>query len=221
MSLLEYLRPFVSDHKWSLFEEIVAKRTRRVTVVLEDLYQSHNASAVLRTCDCFGIQDVHIIENRNAWTTHKDIERGSTKWLTLHRYNDGDQNTEACLDQLAARGYALVATTPKAKMTLEDLPVDRPLALIFGTEKEGISETAIQRSQYQCRIPMYGFTESFNISVAAAVCLHFLRHRLDSSDIDTSLTADETQELLTEWSKRVLRNPERYVEEYHRRKGGR
>ncbi len=217
MDLLHFLRSYVPPNKLKLFDEIIEYRTRHVAVVLEDLFQSHNASAVLRSCDCFGIQDVHVIENRNKWTTHRDIERGSTKWLTVHRYSGEQDNTTRCLDTLSQRGYALVATTPFGGQSLEDIPIDKPLALIFGTEKHGVSQTVINRSDYRCHIPMYGFTESFNISVAAAVCLYALRRRLEESKLPFALNTDEKNELLIEWCKRLLRNPDNFIEEFHRR----
>jgi tRNA (guanosine-2'-O-)-methyltransferase len=96
-SYLEYLLQFVTQNKRNRFEEIIRNRTRHLTVALEDIYQSHNASAVLRTCDCFGIQDVHIIENKYKYTLNPDIALGASQWLCLEKYNQREDNTADCL----------------------------------------------------------------------------------------------------------------------------
>src|SRR5690554_4222659 len=160
---LEYVLQFLSENKQDLFHRIIEHRTRYATVVLEDLYQPHNGSAVMRTCDCFGIQDIHIIENRNNWTSSRDVARGSSKWINLVRYNKPDQNnTNYCLQTLKEKGYKLVATTPYTDMIIGDLPLNEPVALIFGTEKQGVSKEVLENADYHIKIPMYGFTESLD-----------------------------------------------------------
>ncbi len=196
--LLDHLMELISPNRQELFTELVDKRTKKIAMVLEDIFQSHNAAAVLRSCDCFGIQDVHIIENRNRFKPHRDIELGSSKWLSISRYGEKDQNTEDCLKQLKANGYVIAATTPHTEMTIDELPTDRPIALVLGTEKRGISETAIANADYLVRIPMYGFTESFNISVAAAVSLHSLRSKFLRDSRDLSMTEAEKIEVLVD-----------------------
>src|SRR5450631_2457688 len=106
--LYEYLAQFITENKRSKIEEIVQWRTRYLTVVLEDIYQPHNASAVLRTCECFGIQDVHIIENRNKYTVNPDVVMGSTKWMNLHKYSGKTNNTPDALNALKEQGYRIV-----------------------------------------------------------------------------------------------------------------
>ena len=109
--LIGYLRGFVTAHKQGLIDEILQVRTRHITVVLEDIFQPHNASAVLRSAECFGLQDVHIIENENEYRLNKDVTRGAAKWLTLHQYREGGENTRPCLEALKGQGYTVAAAT--------------------------------------------------------------------------------------------------------------
>lgn len=206
---------FLTTERKMLMEKIVADRTRHIAVVLEDIYQSQNASAVLRSCDCFGIQDVHIIENRNTWNTHRDVEQGSSKWLSIHRYNEKDNNTSDCLLHLKKKGYLIVGTTPHSNTVIDDVPADQPLAVVFGTEFEGISEQVYRHCDLTCRIPMYGFTESFNISVAAAVSLHALRRKAEEENSALiPLPENERIEVLIDWCGKVLRNFTHYKKTY-------
>lgn len=204
--LLEFLYAFITAERKQRFEEVLAYRTRHVTVVLEDIYQSHNASAVLRSCDLTGVQDVHIIENHNVYDINPDIVVGSTKWLNLHKYNELDFNTPAVFDMLHARGYQIAATCPhRNDFTPDTLPIDRPVALVFGTEKTGLTGYAISHADMHVRIPMFGFTESFNISVSAALLMHALTNRLHaSSDINWKLTDEEKDELRLAWTRNTL-----------------
>src|SRR5580698_6128827 len=109
--LISYLSGFVTEERKKRFDEVIKNRTRHVTIGLEDIFQPHNASAVLRSCDCFGIQDVHIIENENKYTFNPNVSLGSEKWLTLKRYNDGDKSLDNCIDVLKKQGYAIAVTS--------------------------------------------------------------------------------------------------------------
>lgn len=202
------------------FEALVKKRTQYGTVVLENLYQAHNASAVMRSCDCFGIQTVHIIENTNSWKSSPDVERGSSKWLNLKHYNTGDSNTGICLDTLEAEGYKLVATTPHTDVSIDEIPIDQPLAFIFGTEFKGVSDEVLSRAHYKAKVRMFGFTESFNISVAAAICMHSFRQRLENSTVNWRLSEAEQIETLIYWCSKTLVGYEKYYKTFEERKNG-
>lgn len=207
--LLDQLMEMVSDHKKELFDQIIQNRTRHLTVVLEDIYQSQNASAVLRSADCFGIQDVHIIEKRNEYTINPDVALGSSKWLNMHKYNEeGSDNTKAAYDHLRSQGYQIVATTPhKDDILLEELDISQKTALVFGTEMEGLSEYAIDNADVHMKIPMYGFTESFNISVSAALCMHYLSEKLRKSNgTNWKLNQKERRTVLLNWAKSVVKS---------------
>ena len=210
-----FLRQFITPARYKRFEEVLHNRTRQITVVLEDIYQPHNASAVLRTCDCFGIQDVHIIENRNRYQVNPDVALGSYKWLTLNRYNQAENNTASCLETLKRQGYRLVATTPhRDDHTPETLPLDRPAALIFGTELEGLTPAVLGMADDYLRIPMYGFTESLNISVSAAILLRGLVHRLHQTDAGWRLSEPEKEDILLSWLKASVKESEQLLEKF-------
>ncbi|MDP4291248.1 MAG: RNA methyltransferase, partial [Bacteroidota bacterium] len=176
-AFLAYLETFLTEERLEKFDRIARNRTRYVTVVLEDIYQAHNASAVVRSCECFGIQDLYFIENLYEYHISPDVTMGSTKWLNVNRYNKPDtDNTTACIMDLKEKGYRIYATTPHTHDCLiQDLPLTEKTALVFGTELEGISETALKLADGFVRIPMYGFTESYNISVSAALCMFSMR----------------------------------------------
>ena len=217
-SLHKYLASLLTDERRALFERLVHHRTRYLTVGIENIFQPHNASAVLRSCDCFGIQDVHVIENSNEYDVNPQVALGASKWLNLHRYNEAEENTEACYEALRAKGYRIVATTPHTNdCTLGELPLDQPTALIFGTELTGLTQLAMDQADAFVKIPMYGFTESFNISVSAAIVLHQLSEKMRASKIDWSLSEEEKSELLLQWTRRSLKNGEALEAEYHAR----
>jgi len=207
--LLDKLLESISDHKQALFNQNIKNRTRHLTVVIEDIFQSHNASAVLRSADCFGIQDVHIIENRNEYNINPDVALGSSKWIQLHKYNSFENNTAAAFEKLREEGYQIVATTPhKDDIMLDELDINKKTAIVFGTELEGLSDFAIDNADIRMKIPMYGFTESFNISVSAALSMHHLSEKLRKSDIDWSLSKEEKIEVLLNWAKSVVKSSE-------------
>ena len=213
--LRDYLFGFISENKKTLFETIIENRTRHLTVVLENIYQPHNASAVLRSCDLFGVQDVHIIENSNEYTLSKEVALGSSKWLTMRKHNEEEENTLACYDALRKDGYRIVATTPHTKdVMLDELPLDQKTALVFGTELTGLSDIAMENADAYVKIPMYGFTESFNISVSAALSLYQLTENLRKSDINWQLNEEEKIDIQVAWAMNVIKKSELIVEDF-------
>lgn len=200
-ALTDHLGSFLTEPRRAKMDAVLADRTRYLTVVVEDVYQPHNASAVLRTCDCFGIQDVHIIEKRNTYRLNPGVELGTAQWLTLHRYRDHEDPLGAAVEELRGRGYRIVATTPHTNDTaLPEFDLTAgPTALFFGNELDGLSETAIDLADEHLRIPMFGFVESFNISVSAAIVLHDLSTRLRGSGIEYRLDADEQAQVRLAW----------------------
>lgn len=206
-AFLNYLSRFITENKLTRFDEVLQYRTRYITVVLEDIFQSHNASAVLRTCDCFGVQDVHIIENQNAYTVNPDVALGSSKWLNLFKYSDKEDNTPEALQKLRKAGYRIIATTLHSdQVKLQELDLGKgPIALVFGTEMRGISKTVLESADEFMKIPMYGFTESFNISVSVALSLFYLTEKLRSSEINWKLSENEILDIRLEWAKQVVK----------------
>ena len=214
--LVGYLRGFITEERWETLNKVLQERTRHFTVVLEDIYQSHNASAVLRSCDCFGIQDVHIIENDHNFNLSKGVTIGADRWLTLQKYrSEGSDNTLDCFSDLREKGYRIIATTPHEEdVTIDKLPIDSKTALVFGAELPGLSETAIQDADGFAKIPIYGFSESYNVSVSAALCLYELSKRLRESDINWGLTAKEKTVLQLDWLEKSVRASEQLKQKY-------
>ncbi|MGL5083264.1 MAG: TrmH family RNA methyltransferase [Microcoleaceae cyanobacterium] len=207
---IEYLSQFVEEVRRDRIKTVLEQRTRQITVVLEDLYQSQNVSACLRSCDCFGVQDVHIIENRNLFDLNREISVGSDRWLTLYRYSQPKiNNTQVCIDRLKSLGYQIVATTPhEQKMTLEQLSMTPKSALMFGTELTGLSEFAQSQADCLVWIPMFGFSESLNISVSVALCLYELTKRLRESAIQWALSEPEKQNIQLSWLRQSIQGGE-------------
>ena len=214
--LIKYLEDFITKKRSKLFDTILLNRTRYATVVLEDIYQSHNASAVLRSCDCFGIQDIHIIENRNLYELSNEVTMGSDKWLSLYKYNKEDNNTLNTIQTLKKSGYRIVATSPHSQdVLLQDFDINAgKFALLFGTELNGLSDLAMDQADEFLRIPMYGFTESYNISVSAALILHTLVQKLQESNLLWNLSSEEKNSLKLEWLRKSIKSVELIEDKY-------
>lgn len=215
--LLTYLEGFVTDKRKNLFRNILQDRTRHFTVVLEDIYQQHNASAVIRSCDIFGIQDVHLIENKYKSKVSRHIAKGSQKWLSFHNYKEDTNNTLECLNTLKSKGYQIIATSPHNNSSiLHDFDISKKSAFVFGVEKTGVSDLVINNADGILKIPMVGFTESLNISVAAAIVLENLSYKLRNSTLDWALTNEEQKILYASWIEKTIKNvdeiKERFIE---------
>ena len=209
-SLCGFFRNLKLEKRNELMDRVLNDRTRYVTVVLENIYQPHNASAVLRSCDCFGVQDVHIIENSYGYELNPHVSLGAAQWLNLHRYNTQDNNTAECISNLKKEGYRVVATTPDAKaVSIHDFDVTRgKFALLFGTEKFGLTPEACELSDEFIRIPMYGFTESFNISVSVSLCLFHFTERIRAENADWRLSDEEQTDIYLQWYRNTITNSE-------------
>ncbi|MCG8761841.1 RNA methyltransferase [Tenacibaculum finnmarkense] len=215
--LLAYLEGFITENRKETFNRVLNERTRHFTVVLEDIYQPHNASAVVRSCDIFGVQDVYAIENRFTNKVSRHVAKGSQKWLNINRYKEDGDNTKACIDDLRAKGYQIIGTTPHTdSCVLSDFDVTKKSAFVFGAEKDGISDYIKQEADGFLKIPMVGFTESLNISVAAAITLNDVTARLRKTDLNWQLSNEEKRVLYFEWIKNTIKNPDKLIEYYHK-----
>ena len=213
-SCIDTFYSFLTDERKQRFESVLDKRTRYITLVLEDIFQSRNASAIMRSADGFGIQDLHIIEDNHKWIGTRSVSKGASSWLTLHKYKDGNPTT-SCVGKLKSEGYRIVATSPhKGSFTPDTLPIDQPIAIVFGTELTGMSTNMMSQVDDYVTIPMYGFSESFNVSVAAAVMLNRLRSRLDDSGIESKLDDYEKQKLRLIWAYRSVNDPNAILRHY-------
>lgn len=216
--LENFLLNQITEHRRTLFDNILPHRTNHITVVLENFFQPHNFSAVLRSCDCFGVHNVHIIENENSYQRNPKINMGSDKWLRINRHNRLDNNTSSCLKQLKQDGFKIVAAHPHGKATpLQQLNLTSKTAIVFGTEQQGISEIVKQEADEFMTIPMYGFTESFNVSVAAALTLSEVKQKLIHSDINWQLNDHEKSDILEMWLERNVKDFSKLKSEWLKR----
>jgi len=216
--LIEFLSGFVFPERLALFNKILSLRTNYITVVLEDIFQTQNASAVLRTADCFGVQNIHVIENRNVFNVNPLVVRGASNWITVNRYNQGKVNTLDAIRKLKDDGYRIIATSPhEHDVNLEDFDLEKgKAAFIFGTERPGLTKLAMQEADEFMKIPMVGFTESLNISVSVAVTLHHLTHQLRNNDtIKWQLTEEEKQEILLNWLRTSIKRVDLIEEKFN------
>ncbi|MDC6389514.1 RNA methyltransferase [Maribacter sp. PR1] len=205
IELLTYLEGFISEERKDRFISILKNRTKYITVAIEDVYQMHNTSAVIRSCESFGIQEAHVIEGRFGKRLDKNIAMGAQQWVDISRYAT---STEA-IDILKRDGYKIVATSPHADSSLlTDFQLNSPVVLFFGTEKEGLSTEVLDKADMSLKIPMVGFTESLNISVSAAIILQDLTSKLRKSKLSWRLTDEEIIQKRLDWTKKSIKSIE-------------
>ncbi len=205
-ALLEYLEGFLTPGRKARFMDVLSRRTNFLTVAVEDVFQLHNTSAVMRSCEVFGVQQLHVIEQRFGKKIDKEIAMGAQKWVDIIRYD----TVTGCIDALKEKGYRIIATTPhQDDCLLADFDLSTPAALFFGTEREGLSQEVIDRADGFLKIPMAGFTESLNISVSAAIILQDLTTRLRKSEVDWRLSEAEIAVIRTNWARHSIKDIER------------
>ncbi len=201
---IELLLPFVNDNRIATLRSVLDNRTRHITVALENIFHSQNASAVVRSCECFGIQDLTVVENSSPFMASNGVARGASKWLTYHRFSTNSFNTPEAYADLRQRGYTIIAASPHPghDINLYDIDVTRgPVAVVFGAEKVGLSEWAMENADMQMVIPMCGLTESLNISASAAITMSHLRREVDNrlTPEQRMLPEAERQEIYSHW----------------------
>ena len=196
--MIEYLSGFMLPGREKVLRETLANRTRYMTICLENTYHPQNASALVRNCEAFGIQDVHTVETVCRFTPNANIVRGTDKWVDIRKHPD----TPSLVGDLRARGYRIVATSPHADdRTPETFDVEAgPFALFFGTEHAGISEEVVA---------------SLNVSASAAILLYLLSSRLRAGGVPWRIPETERDEILLRWMRSTVRDSERIL-----RRGG-
>lgn len=214
---VEYLKDFVVDERNALFSRLIREWTDYVAIVLEDLYQSHNQSAVMRSADCYGIQNVHLIENRNHYDPTSTVSQGAREWLTLHRHKELDNNTRSAIDRLRNDGYRIIATTPHTDDVLvDDIDLHKgKMAFFFGTELTGLSQEVISQADEFVKVPMYGFTESLNVSVCAAIIMYSVTQRLRKSKLNWHLSEEREYEVLYQWYRNAIKASDEILERFN------
>lgn len=211
LDYLAFLENILTENRKEKFLKILENRTNHFTVAVEDIFQMHNTSAVMRSCEVFGIQELHVIEQRYGKSIDKEIAMGAQKWVDVHAY----ESVSECIVSLKTKGYKIIATTPHENdCLLEDFDISKPCALFFGTERDGLSQEIINQADGFLKIPMVGFTESLNISVSAAIILQNLSERLRKSDLNWHLSENVILEKRLQWAKNSIKDINRIEERY-------
>lgn len=208
---LNYLEGFLTDNRKEKFLKVLDSRTNHFTVAIEDVFQLHNTSAVMRSCEVFGVQQLNVVEEKFGKSIDKEIAMGAQKWVDVNRY----ESISNCVESLKSKGYQIIATTPHENDCLmDDFDISKPSALFFGTERDGLSEEVMKNADGFLKIPMVGFTESLNISVSAAILLQNLMSRLRNSDLDWHLSEEEMLEKRIQWAKSSIKDIKRIEARY-------
>ncbi|EID99777.1 TrmH family RNA methyltransferase [Leptospira licerasiae] len=208
--LEQYFKTLISPEKVSKIQEVASFRTKYLTIVMEDIFQPYNASAPVRTSECLGLTEIHVVENRNPYRPNEGISLGAQKWIQIHKYQKPNiDNTRHCISGLKEKGYRVVATSPHTlanSYELNTLPLDKPCAILFGSEEKGLSSYSMEEADVFLKLPMYGFTESYNISVTVAIVLSHLAFRLRKEVPNWGLTEEEKLYIRNSYYKKCLHN---------------
>lgn len=221
--LVEHLKGFLVDERRELFKNKIQERTQHITIILENIFQGRNISASIRSADCFGIQDVHIIENDNIFNDDSEVSMGAEKWITTKRYNKHKHNSIEAIETLRSKGYQIIATSPhNTDCNLYDLDItEKKIALFFGAEVKGCSKETLQLADKRIRIPMYGFTESYNISIAVSLCLQHLTYKMRQSDINWRLPINQQEKVMLQWLRNSIKAAaeieKKYLSNHHKK----
>ena len=210
--LTGHLETFLTASRKEKFLKVLSERTKHFTVATEDVYQLHNTSAVIRTCDVFGIQEVNIVEERNSKRIDREIAMGAQKWVDLNRFH----SVTDCINDLRAKEYQIIATTPHVgDCMLHEFDISKKTCFFFGREAEGLSEEVLDAADGFLQIPMVGFTESLNISVSAAIILQHVTTKLKQSNIPWQLTEEEQLYKRLDWAQKTLKSSDDIIKRFN------
>jgi len=212
--LLNYLLKYVTENKKEKILEVAQNRTRYITVVLENINKFHDINAVIRSCECFGIQNLHIIENTNQLDSKSSVSAGSSKWIDIKKYNSSI-NFDFCLDNLKENNFKIIATSPLKKYkSINEIDINDKLAIFFGDDKLGLSSRVFERADEIVSFPSYGFTESLNLSSNIAISLYNLVKKLHKSNLDWKLSEDDMINLEINWIKKVFKKAQMFEDDF-------
>ncbi len=211
-TVIAAVTPMLEDSRVETLERGLNSKLQSITVVLENLYDPHNGAAAMRSTEAFGLCDLHTIDGTTGtFKAAKDVSAGTGKWIDLHSH----ENTLACAQSLKEKGFVLCATVPGATMELEQIPVDKPLAIWFGNERDGLSDEAQELCDHQVSIEMHGFCQSFNLSVSVAMFVHRLasKRRAQVGTVG-DLSEDRRRHLQARWRATGIRGLSHIIERH-------
>lgn len=211
--IYDYLKGFLTEEKIEKIEQNVLYKTNYILPVFEDIFQYRNAAAIVRSLEGLGVNRLWALEGRNIFKPEEAVSRGAEKWIFVDR-KPHNINT---IHQIKQNGYSIVSISPENNaIDLDEVPIDKPLALLFGTEWQGVSETFLQASDFTAKIPMFGFTQSFNVSVAAAISVYTLMQKLRKNSSNFHLTEEEKLLTKIHWATQTIPHGKEIVENWQK-----
>jgi len=217
LDLQAYVESFMTPARIQNLKNVLENRMRYMSLVAENFIDEFNVHAMIRTSECFGLQDFHNIGQKNVlMKKNKSVNRGAFQWTHIYDYTDCAEPTLTCIESLKSKGYRVFATSShlESNYTPDNIPIEKPLAIILGKEHEGISEVALEHCDGLVSIPMYGFTESFNVSVAASLLTQTIVERIRKSDICWQFSEVEKESLYYEWIWNSIKYPDKLYYEW-------
>ena len=207
--IYDYLQQFLTNERLSKIEHFSKESSDFVLPVMEDVYQFRNAAAIVRSVEACGFHHVVALEEENVFNPNLKVTKGAETWVQVEKM----PNNLDSLKEIKSRGYRILAVSPEKNATmLPDYEVKEPIALVFGTELEGVSDEILDFADETLAIPMFGFTKSFNVSVAAAICMYELKQKLMKSGIEYQLSDEKLLELKIRWAKNSIKSSEQILE---------
>ena len=209
--IYDYLQQFLTEERLSKIEHFSKESSDFVLPVMEDVYQFRNAAAIVRSVEACGFHHVVALEEENVFNPNLKVTKGAETWVQVEKM----PNNLDSLKEIKSRGYRILAVSPEKNATmLPDYEVKEPIALVFGTELEGVSDEILDFADETLAIPMFGFTKSFNVSVAAAICMYELKQKLIKSGIEYQLSEEKLLELKIRWAKNSIKSSEQILERF-------
>ena len=199
-AFMAYLESMMPESKKKKIAQVLPFRTRHVVTVIENVLDSNNTNAILRTSEALGIQDAHLVYGNIKYIPQKSVSKGAHLWMDTFKYgNEFEDNAINCIHFLKGKGYQLVVTSPDAKNTIDDIDIDKPMAVCFGQESKGVSNTFLSHAAIAVSLPQYGFTDSYNVAVAAGMTLLPLLEKVRKSNLHWQLTDAEKKLIYKTW----------------------
>lgn len=203
LQTFNYLKQFLTTARLEKIEKYAPESTGFILPVMEDIFQFRNAAAIVRSAEACGIHKIVALEKDHIFNPNLKVTKGAENWVEVEKL-PYDIET---LKQIKARGFKIVAVSPENNAThLPDFKIEQPISLVFGTEHEGVTEEILDFADETVSIPMFGFTQSYNVSVAAAICFYDLRQKLENSDIDFKIPAEQILDLKIRWAVNSLQS---------------
>lgn len=209
--IFEYLKQFLTEKRLYKIQYFSERSSDFVLPIIGDVYQFRNAAAIVRSVEACGFHKVVALEEENIFEPNLRVTKGADTWVEVEKMS----HQISSLQKIRERGYKILAVSPErnAKL-LPDYNIKEPTALVFGTEKEGVSEEFLDFADETLAIPMYGFTESFNVSVAAAICMYDFKQKLIKSDLDYFLKDEKLLQTRIRWAVNSIRSGEEILNQY-------